>query len=115
MDKNAKTKAILLIVVVVPSLMVGLGLAGFILAKHVGLEAESIWIALILSTAGFAISIVLTLRVGKAFETKRKIANRARHCCVQLQRMPAFSHRIMAFFKSQVNWLAIALHAGSAV
>lgn len=68
MDKNAKSKAILLIVVVVPLLMVGLGLAGFFLAQWIGLGEESVWIALILSTVGFVISIALTLRVGKSFE-----------------------------------------------
>ncbi|MCL4518543.1 MAG: hypothetical protein M1587_05025 [Thaumarchaeota archaeon] len=68
MNKKAKTRAILLVVVIVPSLMFGLGVLGFLLARSAGLGDASIWIALVLSTIGFAISVLLTLRIGKSFE-----------------------------------------------
>lgn len=73
LSQNAKTKAILLIIVVVPALMFGLGAASFLIARAAGLGNDSIWIALVMSTIGFIVSIVLTLRVGKSFEQKGKL------------------------------------------
>ena len=70
-ESSAKSKAILLIVVVVPSLMFGLGVLGYLAARSAGLGNDSIWIALVLATVGFVVSILLTLRVGKAFENKK--------------------------------------------
>jgi uncharacterized membrane protein len=70
-SKKAKANAIILIAVVVPALMFGLGVAGFFLAEYAGLGSNSVWIALSLSTLGLIISILITLRVGRQFETER--------------------------------------------
>jgi Na+-driven multidrug efflux pump len=48
--------------------MFGLGVSGFLIARAAGLGNNSIWIALVLSTIGFALSIVVTMRVGRRYE-----------------------------------------------
>ena len=48
--------------------MFGLGATGFEVARTIGLGNNSIWIALVLSTIGFALSIIITLRAGKRYE-----------------------------------------------
>jgi Kef-type K+ transport system membrane component KefB len=68
-SKTARNQALLLIFVIVPALMFGLGVAGFLAARAVGLGNDSVWIALVLSTVGFAISIAVTFRMGKRYET----------------------------------------------
>ena len=68
LTKQARNRALLIIFVIVPALMFGLGVAGFLVARAAGLGGYSIWAALALSTVGFAVSIVLTLRLGKTFE-----------------------------------------------
>jgi len=57
-----------LIFLIVPVLMFGLGAGGFLLARAVGLGNNSIWVALVLSTVGFALSIMITLRMGRRYE-----------------------------------------------
>jgi Kef-type K+ transport system membrane component KefB len=69
--KSARNKALVLILVVVPALMFGLGASGFLIARAAGLGNNSIWIALVLSTIGFALSIIITLRVGRQYEKIR--------------------------------------------
>lgn len=48
--------------------MFGLGVCGFLVARAVGLGNNSIWVALVLSTVGFALSIMITLRMGRQYE-----------------------------------------------
>ena len=67
--KSARNQAILLIVVIVPLLMFGLGASGFLVAKAAGLGNNSIVVALVLSTVGFIVSIFITLRVGRRYES----------------------------------------------
>ncbi|MDA4111339.1 MAG: hypothetical protein OK439_02290 [Thaumarchaeota archaeon] len=73
-SRAARNQALLLIFVVVPVLMFGLGVAGFEISKAAGLGSNSIWIALVLSTVGFAISIVVTFQMGKKYEPISKPA-----------------------------------------
>ncbi|MDA4112268.1 MAG: hypothetical protein OK439_06980 [Thaumarchaeota archaeon] len=73
-SRAARNQALLLILVIVPALMFGLGVAGFEISKAVGLGSNSIWIALVLSTVGFAISIAVTFQMGKKYETISKPA-----------------------------------------
>ena len=68
-SSKAKKQAILLMAVVVPGLMFGLGIGGYLLARAVGLGSIASLIALVLSTVGLAISVVITLNVGKSYET----------------------------------------------
>ena len=71
-SKTARNQALLLIFVIVPALMFALGVAGFEVARAAGLGSNSIWIALVLSTVGFAISVLVTFRMGKRYETISK-------------------------------------------
>ncbi len=48
--------------------MFGLGASGFLVARAAGFGNNSIWIALVLSTLGFALSIMITLKMGKRYE-----------------------------------------------
>ena len=66
--KSARNQALILIFVIVPILMFGLGASGFLVARAVGFGNNSIWIALVLSTIGFALSIMITLRMGRRYE-----------------------------------------------
>lgn len=68
LNKSARNQALILIFLIVPVLMFGLGASGFLIAKVLGLGNTSIVIALVLSTIGFALSIVITLRMGKQYE-----------------------------------------------
>jgi len=51
--------------------MFGLGASGFLISRALGLGGNAIWIALVLSTVGFVLSIVITLRVGRRYEKIR--------------------------------------------
>ena len=66
---KGKRDAILIIAVIVPCLMLGLGVGGFFLAKATGLGQNSIWVAMVLMTIGLILSILITLKIGKQFET----------------------------------------------
>jgi hypothetical protein len=47
--------------------MFGLGAGGFLVAKAAGLGSNAIWVSLIMATAGFGLSIYITLRVGDRY------------------------------------------------
>jgi Kef-type K+ transport system membrane component KefB len=65
---SARNQALVLIFLIVPALMFGLGATGFLVARSLGLGNNSIWIALVLSTIGFAASIMITLKMGRRYE-----------------------------------------------
>jgi hypothetical protein len=67
-SRAQRNQAILLLGVVVPVLMFGLGVGGFLIAKLAGFGNNAVWIALALSTLGFAISIYITLKMGDRYE-----------------------------------------------
>ena len=69
-SSKAKRQAILLVAVVVPGLMFGLGIGGYLLAREAGLGSIAFLMAMVFSTVGLAISILLTLNAGKS-GTKR--------------------------------------------
>jgi hypothetical protein len=54
--------------------MFGLGAGGFLVSRALGLGGNAIWIALVLSTVGFILSIIITLRVGRRYEKIRTTA-----------------------------------------
>jgi Kef-type K+ transport system membrane component KefB len=66
--RSARNQALVLIFGIVPALMFGLGASGFLIARALGLGNNSIWIALVLSTVGFVLSIFVTLRMGRQYE-----------------------------------------------
>jgi len=68
-SSKAKKQAILLVAVVVPGLMFGLGIGGYLVARAVGLNSIAFLIALVFSTVGLAISVFLTLNIGKSYDT----------------------------------------------
>jgi len=70
-QKSARNQALILIFVVVPLLMFGPGALGFLVARAIGLGSNSVWIALVLSTIGFVLSVMITLRVGRRYEKVR--------------------------------------------
>jgi hypothetical protein len=68
-SSKPKKQAILLVVVVVPGLMFGLGIGGYLLARAVGLDTLAFLTAMVFSTVGLAISVFLTLNIGKSYDT----------------------------------------------
>jgi hypothetical protein len=48
--------------------MFGLGAGSFLAAKTLGLGGNSIIVALVFATFGFALSIIITLKMGKQYE-----------------------------------------------
>ncbi|MHB1908784.1 MAG: hypothetical protein ACYCQJ_07915 [Nitrososphaerales archaeon] len=65
---RAKRDALFLTAVAVPALMLGLGLAGYLIARALGLGSDSVWIALFLTTVGLVSAIFLTLKIGEKYE-----------------------------------------------
>lgn len=74
--KSARNQALVLIFVIVPTLMFGLGAAGFLISRAAGLGNNSIVVALVLSTVGFAVSIIITLKMGRQYEKIRSEAQK---------------------------------------
>ncbi len=71
MISSARSQAIVLIVVVVPILSFGLGVLGFYLGKAIGGGDATVWImALVFTTVGLVLSMIVTLRVGKSYEKR---------------------------------------------
>jgi Kef-type K+ transport system membrane component KefB len=68
-SSKPKKQAILLVAVVVPGLMFGLGIGGYLLARAIGLDALALLTAMVFSTVGLAISVFLTLNIGKTYDT----------------------------------------------
>ncbi|HZW56104.1 MAG TPA: hypothetical protein VFF30_07435 [Nitrososphaerales archaeon] len=64
--------AMLLLAVIVPGLMFGLGIGGFLLARMVGLGDIAMWIALALSTVGLIISVILTFKMGRTHQRPKE-------------------------------------------
>jgi len=67
-SSSAKKQAALLIAVVVPGLMLGLGIGSYVISKALGLGSFAFVISMIFTTLGLALAVVLTLKVGKAYE-----------------------------------------------
>ncbi len=67
-SRTQRNQAILLLGVIVPLLMFGLGTGGFLIARALGLGNNAVWVALALSTLGFAVSIYITLKMGDRYE-----------------------------------------------
>ena len=67
-SSKARNQAIIIVVFLVPILIFGLGVAAFYVSKFIGLGNNSVYAALTGATAGLAISIFLTLRVGRQYE-----------------------------------------------
>ncbi len=68
---EAKKDAILLLGIVVPLLIFGLGVLGYFIAKAVGLGDGSIWVALGMSAIGLVLSIAVTFKIGEKYEKPR--------------------------------------------
>ena len=68
-SSKPKKQAILLVAVVVPGLMFGLGIGGYLLVRAVGLDTLAFLTAMVFSTVGLAISVFLTLNIGKWSDT----------------------------------------------
>lgn len=71
-DSKAKRQAIIIVAVIVPGLMFGLGIGSYLIARAVGLGSVAFLIAMVFSTVGLAVSIVLTLNIGKSYETTNR-------------------------------------------
>ena len=69
---RAKKQAILIITIVVPGLMFGLGIGSYVIARAVGLGDSAFLIAIVFSTVGLAISVLITLNIGKSFESTNR-------------------------------------------
>ena len=67
-SSKARNQAIIIVVVLVPVLVFGLGVAAFSVSRLIGLGENSVYVALAGATVGLAISIFLTLRVGRQYE-----------------------------------------------
>jgi hypothetical protein len=67
---QAKKDAFVILGLILPALMLGLGLGSYFLSTAIGLRAYSILISLAGATIGLIISLLLTLRIGRKFETK---------------------------------------------
>jgi len=67
-SRAARNQAIILIFVVVPVLMFGLGAGGFLAARAAGFGEDAIWVSLIMATIGFGLSIYITLKMGDRYE-----------------------------------------------
>jgi len=67
-SSKPKRQAILLVAVIVPGLMFGLGIGGYLLARAVGLGSLAFVTAMVCSTVGLAISVFLTLNMGKSYD-----------------------------------------------
>ena len=67
-DSKAKRQAVIIIGIVVPGLMFGLGIGGYLISRAVGLGSIAFVVAMVFSTVGLAVSIIITLNAGKSFE-----------------------------------------------
>ena len=66
---RAKRDALLLLAVIVPALMIGLGLGGYYATEAIGLKAYAGYVAVFLTTVGLVASLFVTLKMGEKYET----------------------------------------------